>query len=162
MKHPKPNFQRMMNLIDEVFATRNDPDQLQVTPQQLKKLEQIHPSTLSEWSNEDGPLCWVLMVPTTEAVMNGFLNGQLNEKQLLDKTIPGETYSCIYLCSATTLPEVRGKGETKKLCMSSIKEIMKTHPIKTAFVWPFSKEGEGLAESIAKECGLNLLKKEHE
>lgn len=56
MTLPKPNFQRMLNLIDEVFATRNDPDQLQVTPQQLKKLEQIHPSTLSELANEDGPL----------------------------------------------------------------------------------------------------------
>lgn len=94
--------------------------------------------------------------------MRQFLEGKLNEKQLLDKTAPGSEYSCIYLCSATTLPEARGKGETKKLCISAIKEIQKTNPVKTLFVWPFSPEGERLAESVAMECGLDLQKKKHQ
>ncbi|MCE3229896.1 MAG: GCN5-related N-acetyltransferase (GNAT)-like protein [Bacteroidetes bacterium] len=159
MPHPKPNFQRMLSLIDEVFATRNDPDQLQVTPAQLKKLEQIHPATLSEFANEDGPLIWVLIIPTTEKIMNGFLSGNLSEKQLLEKTKPGQAYDCIYLCSVTTLPEARGKGETKKLCIKAINAVSKDHNITTLFVWPFTKEGETLAESLANVCGMTLLKK---
>jgi hypothetical protein len=162
MAHPKPNFQRMLNLIDEVFSTRNDPGQLQVTQAQLKKLEQIHPSTLSEVSNEKGPLIWVLVIPTTENVMNEFLAGQLSEKQLLDKTIPGTTYDCIYLCSVTTLPEARSKGDTKKLCIKAIEAIKKDHPITTLFVWPFTKQGEKLAEALSETFQLRLLKKENQ
>src|SRR4051812_16443410 len=115
MPHEKPNFGRMMQLIDEVFATRSDPDQLQVNRQQLEKLYQIDPSTLMEVSNDEGPLIWVLMIPTTKEVMQLFLSGHLSERELLDKTQIGENYSCIYLCSATTLPEIRSQGKTKAL-----------------------------------------------
>lgn len=159
MPHQKPNSKRMLQLIDEVFATRNDPDQIHVTPQQLKKLAEIHPATLSELANENGPLIWILMIPTTKTIMKEFLEEKINEKELLEKTKPGVKYECIYLCSATTLPEFRGKGETKKLCINEINEIRKDHPIKTLFVWPFTKEGENLAKTVAKECGLELRKK---
>lgn len=158
MSHPKPNFQRMLTLIDEVFATRNDPDQIQVNQKQLKKLQNIHPATLSELENEDGPAIWILIIPTTKDIMNDFLQHKISEKELLAKTKAGDSYDCVYLCSATTLPEYRGKGETKKLCIAAIRSVCNTHPIKTLFVWPFTKEGELLAAKAAKECGLELLK----
>jgi hypothetical protein len=155
----KPNFSRMIKLIDEVFATRDDPDQLQVTQKQIKRLEKIHPATLTELTNEEGPITWILMIPTTTAVMEQFIQHQISEKALLDKTLPGESFSCIYLCSATTLPEYRGKGETKKLCLDAIERIRKNYEIKTLFVWPFTKEGEKLAETIALACDLKLIKR---
>lgn len=158
MSHPKSNFQRMLTLIDEVFATRNDPDQIQVDQKQLKKLQKIHPATLSELENEDGPVIWVLIIPTTKDIMNDFLQDKISEKELLEKTKAGDSYDCIYLCSATTLPEYRGKGETKKLCVAAIRSVCNIHPIKTLFVWPFTKEGERLAAKVANECGLELLK----
>ncbi|MCE3259492.1 MAG: GCN5-related N-acetyltransferase (GNAT)-like protein [Bacteroidetes bacterium] len=150
----------MLQLIDDVFATRSDPGQLQVTGAQIKKLNEIHPATLSEVSNEDGPLIWVLIIPTTKSVMNEFLKGTITEKELLDKTRPGDTYDCMYLCSVTTLPEARGKGETRKLCLKAIREIAKEHPINTLFAWPFTKEGNQLSESLAKATGMELLKRE--
>ena len=159
MALPKLNFNRMLQLIDEVFETRSDPDQIQVTQQQLKKLEKIHPATLTEKTDENGPLIWILMIPTTKQIMIDFLEGTISEKALLEKTKPGESYDSIYLCSATTLPEARGKGETKKLCIEGIQRILKDHPITTLYVWPFTEEGSGLAESVAKDCGLELLKK---
>jgi len=156
MPHLKPNFNRMLQIIDDVFATRNDPGQIQVSPQQLKKLQQIHPATLTEYADENGPLIWVLVIPTTAEVMNDFLAHKITEKELLDRTQPGRSYSCIYLCSATALPEVRGRGETKKLCIGAIQAICRDHPIKTLFVWPFTKEGFHLAEAIAVACQLDL------
>ena len=156
----KENYHRMMKVIDEVFETRKDPDQLQVTGEQIKKLQAIHSSTLTEFANEEGPLIWILMIPTTETIMNDFLAGRLTEKELLQETLVGDFYDSIYLCSATTLPEYRGKGQTKKLCLKAIDDITKDHPIERLFVWPFSKEGERLAESLAKKTGLKLLKVE--
>ena len=158
MSHPKPNFQRMLTLIDEVFATRNDPGQIQVNQKQLKKLQNIHPATLSEQENEGGPIIWILIIPTTKDIMNDFLQHRISEKELLEKTKVGDSYDSIYLCSATTLPEYRGKGETKKLCLTAIRSVCNTHPIKTLFVWPFTNEGEQLATQVAKECGMELLK----
>jgi hypothetical protein len=163
----KPNFSRMLELIDETFATRRDPGQIQVTQAQMKKLQNIHPATLSELTNEDGPLIWVLLIPTTRSIMDDFLSGKISEAELLENTKPpsnrqgsvNQGYDCMYLCSATTLPEARKKGYTKKLCLKAIKSISKDHTIKTLFVWPFTKEGEHLAKSIANECGMELLVK---
>jgi hypothetical protein len=151
------NYQRMMHLIDEVFATRNDPDQIQVTKQQLIKLNQIHPSCLTEHANENGPLIWILIIPTTTLIMEDFINGKITEKELLDNTPLNIAYQSIYLCSATTLPEERDKGKTKQLCLNAIKEIQKTNPIENLFVWPFTKAGEALAKTIANASSLKLL-----
>jgi hypothetical protein len=161
MPAPKPNVQRMMQIIDTVFATRNDPGQIQATPQQLKKLQAIHPATLSEIADENGPVIWVLIIPTTKDLMQDFLASRITEKELLERTKAGNIFDCIYLCSATTLPEYRGKGQTKKICVNAIRAISETHPITTLFVWPFTKEGEVLAEKIAEECHLKLLKMQH-
>ncbi len=151
-----PNFQRMMSLIDEVFATRNDPGQLQVDGKVMHKLESIHPATLSEFADVNGPVIWALIIPTTRVVMNDFLVGKISEKEILQNTEPGESYDCIYLCSVTTLPEYRGKGDTKKLCIEAVQSVCNDHSITTLFVWPFTKEGENLAKALASECKLEL------
>lgn len=151
-----PNFQRMFQIIDDVFATRQDPDQLQVDEEVIKKLNEIHPACLSELADENGPVIWALMIPTTEKVMNDFLSGKISERELLDETIVGEKFTCLYLCSVTTLPEYRKKGETKKICLKAIEKIRANFPIATLYVWAFTKEGESLAQQIASETKLSL------
>ena len=158
MSKPLPNFTRMIALIDEVFDTHQDPNQLQVNQNVIKKIEKIHPAALTEVADENGAVIWSLIIPTTKKVMDDFLSGKISEKDILTEKKPEEKYTCLYLCSVITLPEYRGKGETKKLCLNSIKAICKNHPIETLFVWHFTKEGEALAESLAKECNLPLLK----
>jgi hypothetical protein len=149
----------MMEIIDKVFETRDDPDQLQVTRAQQKKLALIHPATLSELSDENGPVIWVLLVPTTTEIMNDFLSGRIPEKAIVEKTRPHDSYDCIYLCSATTLPEYRGKGKTKALCLEAIRSISNDHPIRNLFVWPFTTEGDQLAAAVARETDLTLFSK---
>jgi len=149
----------MLALIDEIFATRNDPDQLQVNEKAMKKLNKIHEATLSEYSTEDGPAVWVLLIPTTTAIMNDFLSGKISEQGILDRTPLNAPYETIYLCSATALPEFRGKGITKKLCLDAIAGIRETNKIDSLFVWSFTKEGAELARKIAKECGVPLKEK---
>jgi hypothetical protein len=157
--YDKPNFKRMIALIDEVFATRNDPDQLQVNEKAIKKLNKIHEATLSEHSTADGPAVWVLLIPTTASIMNDFLSGKISEQGILDNTPLKTDYQTIYLCSATALPEFRGKGITKKICLDAIAKIKETHKIDSLFVWSFTKEGAELARKIAKECDLPLMEK---
>lgn len=151
-----PNYQRMFQIIDDVFATREDPDQLQVNEDVITKLNEIHPACLSELADENGPVIWALMIPTTETVMENFLAGKIAESELLNQTHSNEKYTCLYLCSVTTLPEYSHKGETKKICLNAIQKIATKFPIATLYVWALTPEGEHLAKVLASETLLPL------
>ncbi len=153
------NFERMIQLAEEVFDVRNDANQLSVDEEVIKRLKNLHPSTLSEYDDGKGPVVWILVIPTTRDLMNRFINKSITEQELLDLTPLNIPYEAIYLCSAMVLPEYRNKGIAKKLTLEAIESIKKQHPIKSLFVWPFTKEGNSLAEHIAKLSSLPLLKR---
>jgi hypothetical protein len=153
------NYQRMLDLVVNFFGTREDGDQITVTPEELKRLLDIHPATMSEVANEDGPILWLLLVPTTAKVMYEFLEGIISERQLLLETLPGQEYTAIYLCSIYVLPEFRKQGLSRKTMIEAINQIQKDHPIKSLYYWPFSNEGKQLATTIAEELDLPLFEK---
>jgi hypothetical protein len=154
-----PNFERMIALVNEFFDTRNDPDQISVSAEERTRLEQLHPATMSEMSNEDGPIVWILLVPTTRPIMDRFLAGAISEKQLLMETQPDISYDAVYLCSASVLPEFRHKGLAKKVTTEAINSIRADHRIDCLFYWPFSDEGQLLAQTIANGQQLPLYEK---
>lgn len=152
-------MERMLQLVGEFFDVKNDTEQLSITEEVLEKLTQIHPSTMLEYNEGDGPIVWILIIPVKEATMNRFLKGEISEGKLLEETLPGEKYDTIYLCSASVLPEYRRKGLAKRLTVDGINEIRKQHHIKALFYWSFSTDGDALAESIAKAVNLPLYKR---
>ncbi|HTF05885.1 MAG TPA: hypothetical protein VK826_17775 [Bacteroidia bacterium] len=156
MKDTRSNFERMLALVNEVFETRSDPSQLQVDQHQIEKLQQVHPATLSEYNEGQGPLVWILLIPTTTKVMNDFISGTINENELLERTNPRDAFEAIYLCSATVLPEYRRKKLAEDLCIKAINDIRKDYAIKALYVWPFTDEGMSLAEKIAAITQLKL------
>jgi GNAT superfamily N-acetyltransferase len=153
---PNSNFARMMQLIDETFSTREDPDQLQVDEKVIARLNELHPASLSEYNEGNGPAVWVLLIPTVTELMEKFISDEISEQRLFDATKPGMKFDCIYLCSATVLPEYRRKGLAKKMTVEAIEKIREDFEIRTLFVWPFSEGGIELAKRIAEEVGLEL------
>jgi len=151
------NFERMIQLADEVFAAKSDPDQLDVNQEVIERLQLIHPATVSEFDDGNGPVAWLLVIPTTPELMNRFLNCEISEKELFELTQPGTTYEALYLCSALVLPEYRRKGITKRLAINAIENIRKTHPLKAVFIWAFSHEGDLASEAIARSASLPLF-----
>jgi GNAT superfamily N-acetyltransferase len=149
----------MIQLAEEVFDTRNDSQQLDVNEEVMKQLHALHPATLSEYDDGNGPVVWILLIPTTNEIMQQFLEHKINEQQVLAETPVDCTFDSIYLCSALVLPEYRGQGIAKKLTIEAIEHICKTHSIKNLFVWPFSEGGDKLAKSIANTVGLPLFEK---
>src|SRR5271157_1085844 len=99
------NLERMIQLADEIFAAKNDPDQLQVNPEVMERLHKIHPSTVSEYDDGNGPVAWVLLIPTTLYLMNRFLETEISEKELFNLTPLDTKYEALYLCSALVLEE---------------------------------------------------------
>lgn len=149
-------LRRMILLADEFFATKNDPQQLDVTPEVMESLEQIHPATLSEEVEGDGPVVWILLIPTSEETKVRFLKGSISEKEVLDESLVSESYTSLYLCSALVLPEYRNTGRAFRTAKKAIEAIMKDHPIASLYTWSFSQEGKGLAKKLAGMFNLPL------
>lgn len=153
------NRARMRKLAEEFFDMKNDPAQLSVDEDTMKCLLEINPSTLSEKTDENGPIAWMLIIPTTKKIMDDFLTRKITEKEILDRTPLGEKYDTIYLCSALVLPEYRGRGLAKQMILHAIQSILNQHPIQSLFVWSFSTEGKSLANWVANELNLPLFER---
>jgi GNAT superfamily N-acetyltransferase len=153
------NLARMIRLAEDSFNTRDDPEQISVTEETMARLRQIHPATLTEETNEGGPIAWILVIPTTKPIMERFVAGEISERDLLDITPLTGRYQALYLCSALVLPEHRGKGLARSLLRRTIEAIRMEHPIEALFFWRFSIEGENLAEAASRESGLPLQKR---
>jgi len=153
------NYERLIQLSDEVFSTRTDPDQLNVNENVMEHLQLIHPDTLSEYDDGNGPVCWLLCIPTTLDLMTKFINKTLSERELYELTPLNAKYEAIYLCSALLLEEFRGRGIAQNLAIKAIESIRIDHPIEALFFWSFSKEGEKLAEKVSRLIGLPLYKR---
>ena len=148
----------MLHLVDEFFSVKNDPSQLDVTPIVMEQLNELHPSTLSEEVIGDGPVCWILLIPSTLHTMEDFISGKISEsdilKQSMDAKKSSENFEAIYLCSAIVLPEFRNKGIAKKLTLDAIASIRKDFNIKSLYAWPFSEEGKKLSTLIGEVVSL--------
>ena len=153
------NYERMIQLSDDVFSSRTDPDQLSVNENVMEHLQLIHPDTLSEYDDGNGPVCWLLCIPTTLDLMTKFIDQTISERELYELTPLNTKYEAIYLCSALLLEEFRGKGIAQNLAVQAIENIKIGHSIKALFFWAFSKEGEKLAEKVAGLIGLPLYKR---
>lgn len=153
------NFERMLQLADEVFATKNDSNQLDVNQEVIEQLQLLHPNTVSEEVNTDGPIAWVLVIPTTMELMEQFMAGKISENELLSLTPADALFEVIYLCSALVLSEFRRQGITQKLTIAAIAGIKQNHPITHLLVWPFSPEGDLTAQHLAQLTGLTLAKR---
>ena len=154
------NLARMLEMVHSFFDMKNDPDQLQVSEAAQARLQRIHPMCLTEVTNEDGPILWLLLFPTNQALVDSFLKDEINEQELFDRT-PEDTkgHDCIYLCSASVLPEFRNKGLASQHTIAAVQAMQKEFPIKSLCVWPFSKEGEQLGQYIANKLNLPLYVK---
>jgi hypothetical protein len=154
------NLERMIALADEFFDAKNDPDQIAVDEEIMRKLRGIHPATMSEEADSNGPIAWVLVIPTPQSSMEEFLRKEIGEKTLLDKSVAAHSYEAVYLCSALVLPEHRNKGIARKLAMGAVRAIQADFPISALYCWAFSEEGKHLARSIAGELHLPLFQRE--
>ncbi len=153
----------MIQLADDFFSVKNDPSQLSVDEEVLQQLNDLHPSTLSEEIEDDGPICWILMIPSSLNTMNDFLSSKITEAEILHQALESkkrsEPLEAIYLCSALVLPEFRNKGIAKRLSIDAIESIRKDFPIHKLYSWPFSNEGEKLSSIISQLVALPLLEK---
>jgi len=153
------NFEIMMQIVNEVFHYDTDPHQLQVDEAVVEQLSALHPSTCIELNDENGPIFWLILIPTSMATMEQFLKNELSEQALFDQALKENQYEALYLCSITVHPDYRHKGMAMRETQQAILQLKATWPINCLYYWPLSKEGEHLAQKLALEIGLPIYKK---
>jgi ribosomal protein S18 acetylase RimI-like enzyme len=153
------NHERLLQLAEDAFAMRSDPAQLQVDEHVLEHLRQLHPATVCEENDANGPIAWVLLIPTMLELMRDFVQGRITEQQLYDRTPMGGPYQAVYLCSGMVLPEHQRKGLATRMTLEALDHMRKDHPIEALFVWTFSEAGLASAKVIAAAAGLSLLER---
>ena len=158
---PLSNFERMIQMAEEVFAVKDDPNQLNISEAVIQRLQELHPNAMIEVDEGEGPNVWVILIPTTTALMNDFIAHKISEKELFELTPLNATYDALYLCSAMVLEEFRRKGLVTKVVEEAFLEMKKQHPIKSLFVWSFTPEGNASAEALARRFGLPLFKRKN-
>lgn len=153
------NHERLLALADEVFAVRNDPAQLDVDDAALERLRRIHPASVQEKATSDGPIAWLLLIPTTQQLMDDFVHERITERELYERTPEGSAYDAVYLCSGLVLPEHRRKGVARELALRALEAIRRDHPIHALCVWTFSEAGRAGAKALAAEVRLPLVER---
>ncbi|MBL0132806.1 MAG: hypothetical protein IPP79_01725 [Chitinophagaceae bacterium] len=155
---PESNYERMIQLAESVFDTKSDPDQLDVDEKVIERLLRIHPSTVSEFDDGNGPVVWILVLPTTSVLMKLFLNKEISEKELfyttpIEAILMPSTYVPLWFWKNT-----EEKGLARKMTLEAVENIRKEHPIKTYLFGHLVKKEMALAERVAQLAELPLLK----
>jgi hypothetical protein len=155
----KANYQRLLELADQLFNTKSDPEQLDVNEAVINTLHQISPVLVYEHQIDQEAVAWVTLIPSNEALTEAFINGGLTEKTYFEKSVELKQFDTIYLCSAIVLEEFRHQGIVSQQCKKAIELMRQNHPIKQLAAWPFTTEGLECANSIARQVGLPLILK---
>lgn len=153
------NFEIMMQIVNEVFHYDTDPDQLQVDEAVVEQLSAIHPATCIELNDENGPIFWLILIPTSLATMQLFLKGEISEQTLYSYALTEKVYEALYLCSIALHPNYRNKGMAVHETKQAILQLKATWPINCLYYWPLSQAGDQLAQKLALEMGLPIYKK---
>ena len=136
-------------------------------------MQKIHPATVSEFDDGNGPAAWVLLIPTTTELMHQFLEKKISEKELYALTPLNSTYEALYLCSGMVLEEYRRKGIAKKLTLDAIdparkdKRLLAKKSAKSSAHAPTAKEVPApiptieFKQEIVSEVGEIQLERDH-
>ena len=141
---------------EAIFVSEEDPNQMPITKETKKRLQEINKDALLYKIDEkENLISWVVTIPTSTELMDKFLSKEINERELFEQTKPNTEYDALYICAIVTAPEYRNKGYAKEMILEAIKRFEKTKDLKI-FAWPTSKEGLSLLTTLEKETARKI------
>ena len=155
----KEIVQKIIDIGEQLFKTAQDPTQIPISWGSYYKLQELHQDSLLCKTENGELISYVVTLPTKKELMNDFLEGKINERELLDLTKPQKIYEALYLCEAFTTSEHRRRGYIIELFRQAISSIPHTSDVKL-FTWPFSEEFKKLTEKLSSILGTKILIKE--
>ncbi len=139
---------------ENIYGTKDDPEQIPISDESYKRITRINPDTLLYLDDGKGNvLSWSVVLPTTRTLADLFIDGEISERELFDRTPEGGIYDALYICSIITLPEHRRKGYATVL----LKDAIARFPVANEYLFAdgWSKEGKAMIH-IAQEKGYDV------
>lgn len=150
IKYPTlENLIRMEKVAIEVFGVP-DRDMVAPSPENDLKLIDIDKNTFVCFKENDEPIAWSLVMPTSRINSDKFLSEKINEKAIFEDSTKNHSFESLYLFVAIVIPEHRRRGLATELMSYQIKYFKEKYNIKDFYAWTFSKEGEILIKAIEK------------
>ncbi len=148
------SFQQFFALLEAHFDVSQDPDQIQINPENVAWIKNRIPECLQVIEYENKFVGASLTIPCTKKLMHQFIANDITEAELAHNL---QTQNCnyaeieaIYLCFAIILPEHQGCGLAYKGLTNSIHQILPAGKKVDICYWPYSAEGQALALKIAR------------
>ena len=149
-------LEKTLAIAEQFFGSQEHPDYIPITKESAQKFERLNPNFMVYKLKDGEPISWILVLPTSLNLMNQFIKGDINERQLLDLTQPETKYEALYLCSAFTVPEYRRHGYVLEMFKEAIEKISHTENF-TLFAWPVTQEGKELSIKLESILGHKIL-----
>lgn len=148
----KKLHEKTRRIAEEFYGTAQHPDQIPINEESQNKLHQLHPKAVLFKLIDGEPVSWIVVIPTTKALGEQFVNGEITERVLFDQTQPSDRYEALYLCSVFT---VRGH-QRQGYGMQLLREALDSIPLVQdpyLFCWIYSKEGEAMYQALTAKFG---------
>jgi len=150
-------FEKVLRISEEFFGTASDPDQMPINQESADKLQSIHPETISyKCDEQQHPIAWTVVVPTSVDVMKQFIHKKISEKELLDLATKEKKFESIYLCGIFVLPEFRRKGYATEIVKEAISKVSQGNNL-PLYSWAYSPEGQKLLHALSQELKQKIM-----
>ncbi len=146
--------------IEKAFGTDTDPTQAAPSVEQFKGLQNVDPYSLLLRKDDKGEVIgWSGMVPVSKQLAEDFVQGKINEAQIISGAIEKPGYDALYHWAFYTDPEARQKGETINFAEAQFKKLIERHPtIQDHVAWGYSEEGAKFMHRMEQDLGIRIRK----
>ncbi len=150
-------------MLEAYFNTENDSEQMPIRQEGHNWIKARIPECAMLIKYNDDLVGSTLILPCTLNLMKYFIDGQLNEAQLVEcireEEINYENMETIYCCSAFIIPSHRGKDLAYQTLLASIQKITPKDKKLSLFYWAYSLPGKNIVEKLAKTLNVEVYSK---
>ncbi len=143
-KATEEDFYHTGKLGEEIFQTKNDPSQQQISKKRLEELAKSFAEGMNIIYHDKEIVGFTHLQPATITDMNEFLKGSITEEELtqkaLEKQLTIEQAEAIYLVAAVIKEPHRRKGLAQKAYTQTINKYVPKDAL--LFAWTYTREGE--------------------
>ncbi len=120
------------------------------------KIQNLEINNIVCFKDNEKPIAWSIVLPTSRGSKTKFLNREITENQLFEDSINNQSFESLYIFAAIVLPNYRKRGFAKELARYQINYFKSTYKITDYFAWIFSPEGEKLIKSLESHNSIKI------
>jgi len=150
IKYPaNKDIEKMNRIALELFGPGGD-SMVEPNLENAEKLISLEKNNLICFKENNQPISWALVLPTSREKAERFLKKEITELELFNRSVEKPLFESLYLFSVVTLPDYRKRGLSSRLVKYQIEYFRNKYKIKDFYAWALNPEGKSLIESLKK------------